>query len=457
MRADRKRACGWLSRGLFLLLLLMVVPVHALPGLEKTRLPDPVLGEHVTVYHGGKEGGHPVVLVHGIGGDSVTAWNALVPPLRDDYFLLAMDLPGFGDSAGGNRLYSQDAYAEVLQHVIEEFTDEPVILIGHSLGGAVALRYAARYPEQVHRLHLVSVAGILHQASYTEFLAGGGPYDGERADTVHPVLGKAIRKFVRRAPGGERVLGSQLLRRLILRGDPERIAALALVSTDFSETLDQVSAPTAVYWGVDDATAPLRTGQLLAARLPQGSLTVFDDAGHMPMRETPQRFNRSLIEALDRPIRHGEAVRPPVGAGRRDAVCQGESGWRLSGAYRHVVIEDCDSVVLDRVSARSLEIRDSRVKIHASAIVRESEDEPAVLARNSRVSVTAGRLQGEPVIDTGRSSLDLAGVRLQAQDILVSNPEPSASEIVFSVSAFQKPGEAGYLHRVIGLEKGETM
>jgi len=442
----------------FLLAGLLLWPgtVWSFSGLDREMVNDPVFGGEVAVYRGGNESGPAVVLIHGIGGDAKTAWAALVPALSKDYQLIALDLPGFGESTAGNHHYSPDKYAQVLDHLIARFVDEPVILIGHSLGGAVALRYAGRYPDRVSRLHLISVPGILHRASYSEFLASREADSGEDAEYLLPVIGRAIRKFVRRAPDADRVLDNRMLRRLVLRGEPERIAAVALLSTDFSETLDDVTAASSIYWGAADITAPLRTGKLLSARLPYGDLSVFHEAAHVPMSEDTAAFEAALLPRLERPIPGAQRIRPSLGPGDKDVSCDAESDWTLEGSYRHIRIKDCQDARLKQVAAESIEIINSRVTLIAPAI-DAGEDETAIRLRNSRLSIIAGRVRGSPVIDTARSSLDLIGPRLFGTSPLLVNPESSASDVVLSVTPYEAGESTGYWHKVRALNDGESM
>ncbi|MDQ2070051.1 alpha/beta fold hydrolase [Natronospira bacteriovora] len=435
----------------------------AFPGLKSTTLAESVFNARVAVHHGGAGEGAPVVLVHGIGTEASEVWTDLVAALREEHPLIVLDLPGFGASPGSGELYSPDNYASVLHEVIQAFAGEPVRLVGHSLGGAIAIRYAARYPEQVESLHLISVAGILHRAAYAAFLARVGDAEG-RVDgsggpdnPVDRAVSSAIRKFVRRTPDSNRMLESSFFRRAVLGGNAETIAGMALVATDFGPSLDQVRAPTRIYWGEADRTAPLRTGEILKARLPLASLTVFPDAGHAPMLEMPGRFNDTLIAGLSGQ-RAGQASAMPDEIGEASAHCRDERGFRLSGAFKQVVIENCPDALLTDIAVARLEIRDSRARLRNIRLKGSGEGEQAALTvRNSELLVTGGRFSGAWLIDTERSVIDMAGTVLEPTELAVRNTGSDASEILFSVTTLLRGEERRYLHEVMAFEQGDRL
>ena len=133
-------------------------------------MPEKVFSGEVVVYRAGKRGAEPVLLVHGLSRQGAQDWAQAIPGLAANYEVFTLDLPGFGASGKGNHLYSPANYARVLDAVFGGRIKRPVNLVGHSMGGVVALAYAAAYPGRVKRLVLVDVAGVLHRSVYGEFL-----------------------------------------------------------------------------------------------------------------------------------------------------------------------------------------------------------------------------------------------------------------------------------------------
>src|SRR5258706_9197023 len=144
------------------------------PGASAELVPEPDLGGRVMLYRAGRRDGPPVVLVHGLGQNGARDWSRLIPALADGYAVYALDLPGFGQSDKGNRLYSPASFARAIENVIGPRVGGRFTLIGHSMGGAVSLAYAAAYPERIQRLILVDMAGVLHRARFPEFFNAVG-------------------------------------------------------------------------------------------------------------------------------------------------------------------------------------------------------------------------------------------------------------------------------------------
>lgn len=142
----------------------------------------------------------------------------------------------------------------------------PFTLIGHSLGAAISLGYAAAYPQRVKHLVLVDMAGVLQGAVYADALARSAlGAQGVTGGAVDSLLRTLLQKMSDMPVDRQAVLQSPVLRQKILRGDPNAIAAFALANHDFSRALRGIRAPTLLVWGADDLIAPLRTGQVAAS------------------------------------------------------------------------------------------------------------------------------------------------------------------------------------------------
>ena len=142
------------------------------PGTESRRIDEPVFGGQMVVYEAGRGNAREVLLVHGIGEEAARDFRDHIAWLQKSFHVVAVDLPGFGQSDKANVLYSPGNYAHVLRVVAGRFLHEPFVLLGHSMGAVVGLRYAAAYPEDVLRLVVVDAPGVLHQYSVTsQFLA----------------------------------------------------------------------------------------------------------------------------------------------------------------------------------------------------------------------------------------------------------------------------------------------
>lgn len=207
-----------------------------------------------------------MVLVHGLTA-STDWWRGTVAALEDDHDVHVVRLPGF-------------RYREAARWLGDWLVDEGLegaTVVGHSMGGTVALALAAERPHLVGRLALIAPAGIFAtQARHSYML---------------PIL-----RSVGRSPG--RVV---LAARDVLRIGPVRLWQVAsdLLASDISDTLRHVDVPTLIVWGADDRLLPPTLGSVFSAEIPDARLAVLDDCGHVPMLEAPDDLHRELRRFLE--------------------------------------------------------------------------------------------------------------------------------------------------------------
>jgi 3-oxoadipate enol-lactonase len=252
-------------------------------------------GAVIRTFEGGE--GPPLLLVHGFGG---AAWNFTeLAPLLPGRRLIVPDLPGHGASSP-LPAPTLTGFADVLAGIL----DGPVDVLGHSLGGVVALRLAERHPKLVRRLVLAAAAGISSSTRIAELtiaLAGivqPARIAGRRVGLV--ARSQRLRRFVF---GGFEVANPDLLSERavhgFLRGPTMHTdalgAGLALVADDPRRDLDRVRCPVLVLWGARDKQVPLEDGFEYARRL-GAPLRVIADCGHLLIGERPDVCARALLE-----------------------------------------------------------------------------------------------------------------------------------------------------------------
>lgn len=439
-------------------------PVGKIPWLDieesrMSRLAVPVFDAEVTVYEAGRHNERRVVLVHGMGQAAAQDWRDSIEALAGDFHVIALDLPGFGRSTKGNHPYNPASYAAVLQAVVEATTDGPFMLAGHSMGGAVALHYAALQPENLQRLFLVDVAGILHRSVYTGYLSRLGirilPEVFPRQEDVLSNMARAALGSLEMAPEpAQRVFENATLRRELLAADPERIAALGLVLQDYSPLLPRVAIPTLVIWGQNDRIAPLRTGRMLASRLAQARLRILPGVGHSPMLEAPELFNKLLFNELDRSAAEFEAITAEdayaipryAESNKHDVDCDSSSEELvLEGDYRHVRITSCDNVLIRNAHLASLQVHDARVRVENSHILGLG-----LRCMDANVEITGGSITGIDAVNCEDSVVDLAGVDVKGERSALKGED---TRIYLSVSQLRSPMGERSAHTVVEVDE----
>jgi pimeloyl-ACP methyl ester carboxylesterase len=254
--------------------------------------------------------GPALLLIHGI-GDSSRTWLEIMPRLAEEFTVIAPDLLGHGESDKPRADYAVGAYACGMRDLLGVLDVDQVTVIGHSLGGGVAMQFAYQFPERCERLVLVDSGGV--------------------GRSVHPVLRLAS------APGAELALPiatswpARLLTRR-LRGLLELTDGLGLGSdldyileryqeladptarSAFLRTLRAVvdwrgqvvtmldrcyltdAMPTLLIWGDRDAVVPSDHAPAAHAAMPNSRLEIFTGAGHFPHLTDPDRFVRLIRE-----------------------------------------------------------------------------------------------------------------------------------------------------------------
>jgi pimeloyl-ACP methyl ester carboxylesterase len=254
-----------------------------------------------------------VLLVHGVGANRAT-WDTVLPLLSaHGLHVLTVDLPGHGDSTKGRGDYSLGAMATSLRDLLDFLGYDRCVLVGHSLGGGVAMQFAYQFPQRCDGLVLVSSGGL---GPETNSLLRAASLPG--AELVIPLLAHprsvdAITKVGRLL--GALHVGPGLLSEdsmTILAGlhdPPTRSAFLATLRGVVDISGQRVSAvsrlpdarmPILLVWGDRDPVIPIGHGQSAAALLYDGRLVVFPGAGHEPHRHDPQRFADIVAEHVAR-------------------------------------------------------------------------------------------------------------------------------------------------------------
>jgi pimeloyl-ACP methyl ester carboxylesterase len=256
--------------------------------------------------------GPVVILIHGVAGTS-EQWANVAPVLAERFTVVAPDLLGHGQSAKPQGDYSLGAYAVSLRDLLIVLGHRRASVVGHSLGGGVAMQFAYEYPVFAERLVVVSSGGLGHE--------------------VHPLLRAAT------LPGAElvlpllvheRVIGAgeavgQVLARIGLRAGPDiaemargyaslgdaeaRTAFLHTVRAVIDYSGQRVSAadrlylssmvPTLIVWGRRDPLIPVAHSEFAHQSMPGSRLEIFEEAGHFPHLDEPVRFAAVLRDFLE--------------------------------------------------------------------------------------------------------------------------------------------------------------
>lgn len=256
--------------------------------------------------------GSVVLFIHGILG-SQRQWAHLVDKLDDDHRLIVPDLFGHGESAKPLGDYSLSAHAAAMRDLLDHLGIERVTLVGHSLGGGIAMQFFYLFPERVDRLVLVSSGGLGREVSVvlrSATLPGAAQVLSVLASapvlTRVEALGRGASRIGWR-PGADI---DAIWRSFSSLGDGEsRRAFLATTRAVIDIGGQSISAydhleaalpvPTLVVWGSKDRTIPAWHALKVQRALPDCRVELFEGAGHFPHLDDPDRFAGLLREFID--------------------------------------------------------------------------------------------------------------------------------------------------------------
>lgn len=248
-------------------------------------------------------GDRPVVFLHGI-GSSAAAWSPVAAGLQElGHRTIAVDLPGHGDSSKSRGDYSLSELASVQRDLLDALEIPRVILVGHSLGGGIALQFAYLYRDRLDGLALVSAGGLGPETSMVlkaMALPGSELVIGAVFNRGTVGAAAAVARGWQRFGEVPPVLAPTSIERFREIADPDhRYAFLSILRSVVDQKGQKVSAlphfqaihdlPVLLIWGSADHILPVSHGRDAHLLLPQSRLVVFEGAGHEPHVEDPVR------------------------------------------------------------------------------------------------------------------------------------------------------------------------
>ena len=269
-------------------------------GLSHEQLSVHNLNIHY--YRGGPASGETLVLLHGFAADKDN-WLRFSRHLTQDYRVIALDLPGFGDSDLPPGSYDVGTQAERLADILDELGVQQAHVLGNSMGGQIAALFAARYPERVRSLALFANAGIEspHKSELYQLLTSGSPnplvvkqpQDFDKllrfVFVEPPYLPESLKRYL-----GERAMAKATHYDQVFKQLVERPVPLA-------PELPKIQAPTLLLWGRQDRVLDVSSIEVMQPLLNKPNVVIMDNVGHAPMLERPEEsalLYRGFLEGL---------------------------------------------------------------------------------------------------------------------------------------------------------------
>lgn len=228
-----------------------------------------------------------LIFLHGWGVDSQT-WLSLFDLLKDKlYASYFIDLPGFGHSQTPAKDFYLDDYVNVVENFVKKLDLKNIVLIGHSFGGRITIKLAAKNHDYLEKVVLVDSAGIYHQnlVKTLKLLI---------ASIVRPIFQfsfmQTFRQKIYQLTGNEEYLAMPVLSKTFSH----------IVSEDLISYLSKIKLSTLIIWGEkdDNEASTLNDAQLMKKNISNSKLELLKDAGHFSFLDRPKEFIKALNDFL---------------------------------------------------------------------------------------------------------------------------------------------------------------
>lgn len=232
--------------------------------------------------------GDLIVLLHGW-GSNIKLFANLIELLSKKYTVVAMDMPGFGESAEPPSAWCVDDYVDFVIDFLKDYNTDKVMLLGHSFGGRVIIKLNSRknLPFKITKVILVDSAGILPPKSNKKsfrtyyYKAGKAVLSTGIAKKIAP---DALENFRKKMGSADYAAASPLMRQVLVK----------VVNEDLEPLLPNIKCPTLLVWGVNDTATPLSDGEKMEKLIPDAGLVKLENAGHYSFLEQQFTFNRVM-------------------------------------------------------------------------------------------------------------------------------------------------------------------
>lgn len=248
--------------------------------------------DNIRINYEQKGSGDLIVLLHGW-GSNIKLFSNLIDLLSKKYTVVAMDMPGFGESQEPPSAWCVDDYVDFVIKFLADYDAKQVMLLGHSFGGRVIIKLNSRkdLPFTVSKVILVDSAGILPPKSNKKSWRTRKYKMGKAflsTKIMRKIAPDALEKLRVKYGSADYVAASPLMRQVLVK----------VVNEDLEQLLPNIKCPTLLIWGVNDTATPLSDGEKMEKLIPDAGLVKLENAGHYSFLEQQFLFNRVMCSFM---------------------------------------------------------------------------------------------------------------------------------------------------------------
>lgn len=239
-----------------------------------------------------KGSGELIVLLHGW-GSNIKLFSNLIDLLAKKYTVVAMDMPGFGESEEPPSAWCVDDYVQFVIDFLKDYDDKQVMFLGHSFGGRVIIKLNSRtdLPFEITKVILVDSAGIMpprsNKKSFRTYYYKAGKALLSTA-LVKKIAPDALENFRKKMGSADYAAASPLMRQVLVK----------VVNEDLEPLIPNIKCPTLLVWGTNDTATPLSDGEKMEKLIKDSGLVKLEGAGHYSFLEQQYTFNRVMCSFM---------------------------------------------------------------------------------------------------------------------------------------------------------------
>jgi len=256
-----------------------------------------VIIDNLEIHYKTAGSGPAILILHGWGASSSSWVRFLNSAITQEYKIIVPDLPGFGESTMPLQPWELNDYVDWVNSFCKKENLSQVLLLGHSFGGRVAIKFAAKYPERLQGLILSDAAGISREKIFRIGFLLLSKFG--KLLTALPILNRFqgyFRKFL------YFFLGQ---RDYFLAEGTMKETFKKIITEKLTAYLEEIKVSTLVVWGEEDGVTPLKDAFLINRKIKNSKLVVLSGVGHSPNLEVPQKLSEVILNFLQGHIESG--------------------------------------------------------------------------------------------------------------------------------------------------------
>lgn len=239
--------------------------------------------------------GDLVVILHGW-GSNITLHEHMIGILQRKYRVVAMDMPGFGESDEPSEAWNVDNYVDFVLEFLKDYNPRRVTFMGHSFGGRVIIKLCSRdLPFEIEKVVLIDSAGVMPKKTLKQktkqklYKATKSIYSSAPVQKMFP---EALENLRKKNGSADYNAASPVMRQTLVK----------VVNEDLCDLMPNVKAPTLLVWGTADDATPLSDALIMEKLMPEAGLVKFEGAGHYSFLECREQFGRVLCSFMNIPV-----------------------------------------------------------------------------------------------------------------------------------------------------------